>query len=213
MSVTIIDLLRHGECEGGSIYRGSTDVPLTEMGWQQMEKSIEALKAAQGMSAPEMPWDQILSSPLQRCRTFSEELSARHAIPLRVDADFREMDFGRWEGRKLDEVWASEPEAVKRFYSDPEQYSPPEGEPVLEVRKRLALAWEAMMDESKGKHLLLVQHGGTIRVLLTWLLQMPLSGIIQFNIPYAGVCRIKIVEDKKGRFFPSLVFLNGTDSE
>ena len=213
MSVTIIDLLRHGECEGGSIYRGSTDVALTEMGWQQMQKSVEALKEAQILSGVETPWDQIITSPLQRCRVFSETLSAQYSLPVRVESDFREMDFGRWEGRGLDEVWTAEPEAVKRFYSDPEQHSPPGGEPVLQVRERLAKAWQLMLDENKGKHLLLVQHGGTIRVLLTWLLQMPLSGIIQFNIPYAGACRIKVVEDKKGQAFPSLVFFNGAGSE
>ena len=34
---TCIDFLRHGECEGGEIFRGSgSDVALTDQGWQQM---------------------------------------------------------------------------------------------------------------------------------------------------------------------------------
>ena len=37
---TLIDILRHGQCEGGEIYRGSTDVPLTDLGWQQMRNAV-----------------------------------------------------------------------------------------------------------------------------------------------------------------------------
>ena len=40
--VTTVDLLRHGESEGGEIFRGSIDVPLTEMGWQQMQSAVDA---------------------------------------------------------------------------------------------------------------------------------------------------------------------------
>lgn len=213
MNVTMIDLLRHGECEGGSIYRGSTDVALSDLGWQQMQASAESLMQASGKSAENTPWDHIVSSPLQRCHKFSDEKSQQWQIPVSIENQFREMHFGDWEGRELNEVWQSDQESVKKFYSDPEEYSPPNGEAVIEVRDRLALAWDAMMTEHRGKHLLLVQHGGTIRVLLTWLLRMPLSGITQFNIPYAGVCRIKVMEDSDGRQHPSIIFLNSTEPE
>ena len=40
--VTTIDFLRHGECEGGNIYRGSTDVVLSRCGYRQMERVTDA---------------------------------------------------------------------------------------------------------------------------------------------------------------------------
>lgn len=211
MTVTTIDLLRHGECEGGSIYRGSTNVPLTAEGWQQMQSSVDSLRAVQSEESSLCPWDHIITSPLQRCQNFSRDKAAEWGVPISVEDGYREMHFGDWEGRELSEVWLSDKEAVKLFYSDPENHAPPQGESALLVRDRLAVAWNAMMENHRGKNLLLVQHGGTIRVLLTWLLKMPLAGIIQFNIPYAGLCRIKVVEDKKGQSFPSLIFLNGSD--
>ena len=56
---TLIDLLRHGEPEGGRAYRGhSIDDPLSETGWQQMWAAVGYHK----------PWEQIVSSPLQRCQ-------------------------------------------------------------------------------------------------------------------------------------------------
>jgi broad specificity phosphatase PhoE len=213
MKVTMVDILRHGECEGGSIYRGSTDVALSDLGWQQMQTSAESLMRAVDASPQETPWDHIISSPLQRCHRFSEKKSQQWGVPVIIEDQFREMHFGDWEGRELNEVWQSDQERVKNFYSNPEKHSPPNGEAVTDVRDRLATAWGSMMTEHRGKHLLLVQHGGTMRVLLTWLLKMPLSGITQFNIPYAGVCRIKVMEDSEGRQHPSILFLNNTSSE
>ena len=57
MSETQIDIIRHGEPEGGRRYRGhSIDDPLSKTGWQQMWNAI-----------PENPpWDHIISSPLLR---------------------------------------------------------------------------------------------------------------------------------------------------
>ena len=48
---TCIDFLRHGECEGGEIFRGSgSDVALTNKGWQQMRDSVQDMAC----------WDSIL---------------------------------------------------------------------------------------------------------------------------------------------------------
>ena len=38
--LTTIDLIRHGEPVGGRKYRGQTDDPLSEKGWEQMWKAV-----------------------------------------------------------------------------------------------------------------------------------------------------------------------------
>ena len=40
MTTTLIDLIRHGEPEGGPMFRGQTDHPLSATGWQQMRGAI-----------------------------------------------------------------------------------------------------------------------------------------------------------------------------
>ena len=62
-----LDLLRHGETELGGGLRGSLDDALTANGWVQMREAV----VARG------PWDRLISSPLQRCARFAEELGAR----------------------------------------------------------------------------------------------------------------------------------------
>lgn len=202
-TLTTIDLLRHGECQGGEIYRGSTDVLLTEMGWRQMANVLASEQALVGGK----PWQRIVSSPLQRCRLFAESQAQTMGIPLHINDAFREMHFGDWEGRDLQEVWQSDQEAVSRFYADPGSVSPPNGESMQQVQGRLLPAWKSLIESHAGEHLLLVQHGGTIRVLLSWLLQMPLGAVTRLDIPYASLSRITVFDDGK-QHLPTLVFLN-----
>lgn len=203
-TVTTIDLLRHGECQGGEIYRGSTDVPLTDRGWQQMDSSLHS-----DVAHAETPWDRIVSSPLQRCRLFAESKSQQFNIPVQVHDDFREMDFGDWEGREITEVHRVDGEAVTNFYRDPATVAPPNGESMQMVQGRLLAAWQQVLDAHRGEHLLLVQHGGTIRILLAELLQMPLAAVTRMEIHYASLSRVQVYETDKEPF-PKLVFLNKT---
>ena len=65
-TLTTIDLIRHGEPVGGSKYRGQTDDPLSEKGWEQMRAAV----------GDHRPWEAILTSPLARCRAFAEKLAS-----------------------------------------------------------------------------------------------------------------------------------------
>jgi len=203
-SVTTIDLLRHGECQGGEIYRGTTDVALTERGWQQMESSLHI-----DVAHAETPWQRIVSSPLQRCRLFAESKGQLLNIPVHLHEGFREMDFGDWEGRSIEEVHREDAEAVTNFYRDPARVAPPNGESMQMVQGRLISAWQQILNEHRGEHLLLVQHGGTIRILLAELLQMPLAAVTRLEIHYASLSRVQIYETDSEPF-PKLVFLNKT---
>ncbi|CAA0101968.1 Adenosylcobalamin/alpha-ribazole phosphatase [Halioglobus japonicus] len=200
--VTTVDLLRHGACEGGEIYRGSTDVVLSAQGWQQMEQAT--MQAA--------PWQRVVTSPLIRCRAFAEQCATRLDIPLRVDAGLREMDFGEWEGRLLKDVWHSDKATVSAFYEDPEAVAPPGGEPTLLAQQRMVEAWHTLMGECAGQHLLLVCHGGVIRLLLSHLLRMPLSAIARLHIPYASISRVQVYK-QEGQDFPVLMSLNSSGEQ
>ncbi len=60
----VVDLLRHGACAGGEIYRGRSDVALSELGLKQMQAAVLGLH-----------WQSIISSPLQRCDKFAQGLA------------------------------------------------------------------------------------------------------------------------------------------
>jgi broad specificity phosphatase PhoE len=75
---TTIDLLRHGEPEGGRMFRGGgTDHPLSQTGWQQMSQSVEAR-----IERNRQNWDAIVSSPMLRCQAFASRLANSLELPL-----------------------------------------------------------------------------------------------------------------------------------
>ncbi len=106
---TEIELLRHGEPVGGRRYRGQLDDALSEKGWQQMWHAV----------GDRADWQQIVTSPLQRCCAFAIALGERHGLPVKVDARFAEVGFGSWEGRTRQELEAEVPGQVARFLLDP----------------------------------------------------------------------------------------------
>ena len=54
---------------------------------------------------PRPGWTHIVTSPLLRCQAFAERQSMKLDLPLSVEPDLRELDFGDWEGRLLKDVW------------------------------------------------------------------------------------------------------------
>jgi alpha-ribazole phosphatase len=182
LQITTIDLLRHGACEGGEIFRGSTDVPLTELGWQQMR---DTLAAHQG-------WQRIVCSPLQRCRLFAESLADRERLPLTVCDDLRELHFGDWEGRRIVDVQSEHGESLRSFWNNPTRFTPPNGEPMEQFRTRVLGAASAILQSHRGEHMLLIAHGAVIRQLLCDWLQMPMTAFSSIAVPYAGLSRVRI---------------------
>ena len=102
---TTVDFLRHGEATGGSYYRGSTNDPLTELGWKQMKRAVV-----------KQSWDHIISSPLERCLDFAHYTSRQTSIPLSIKPDWQEINFGEWEGKTAEQINQDD---LISFYQDP----------------------------------------------------------------------------------------------
>jgi alpha-ribazole phosphatase len=192
---TTFDLLRHGEPVGGSRYRGQTDDPLSETGWQQMRAAV----------GDHRPWDVIVSSPLSRCADFARELAARHGIPLEIEARIKEIGFGVWEGRTSAELVQSDPGVLARFWNDPLNNRPEGAEPLTAFRDRVTATWTEMHARFRGKHVLIVCHGGVIRMLLRHTLDMPLERLFRIQVPYASLSRI-VVSGQGAQALPRLAF-------
>ena len=201
-SPTTLDLLRHGACAGGDIFRGTTDSALTEDGWRQMAAAV----------APHRGWHRVLTSPLQRCRAFAEKHASDRGLPLQVDPGLREIHFGAWEGRDITALWREEADALEHYYRFPNTITPPNGEPLTTARDRLAVTWRALLDQHRGEHLLLVLHGGAIRLLLCQVLGAPLTSCQHFSIPHGCLIRLRVYHLPDGEV-PQLVFLQPGEAD
>ncbi|WP_345887080.1 histidine phosphatase family protein [Shewanella algae] len=194
-----IYLLRHGECEGGEIIRGRSDVALSDEGKAQMWRSWRAISSEleQLPSAPQSL--ALLSSPAQRCQAFAAELKADmpdyFPAPLQQHDWLWELDFGDWDGMKVASVYQQHSEAAEAFWRDPVANTPPGGESLPAFRSRVLDGWQTMVQRwlarevnssegsgsrdsgSKGSGssasadaALILTHSGVIRLLLAEIL-------------------------------------------
>ncbi|MES9845245.1 MAG: alpha-ribazole phosphatase family protein [Candidatus Sedimenticola sp. 6PFRAG5] len=189
---TLIDLLRHGQPVGGRRYRGKQDDPLSEHGWEQMWHSASG----------ETPWQQVISSPLSRCREFSEALTEKLDIPLTVDKRLQELDYGEWEGKTPDELKADDPEIISRYFHDPHNHRPPGAEYVVDFIERVGAAYDDVLAEHSGKHMLIVAHAGVIRAIITRALNAPPEAVFRMHVDTAHLSRIRVDGERP----PTLMF-------
>jgi len=196
-NIITIDLLRHGEvAAAGWAFRGSTDIALSDKGWQQMRAVASQMQGE--------TFSQIATSPLQRCSDFSDEMAGELSVSLARLDDMREIDFGDWENRGFDELEAEHGELLRRFWVSPVGIQPPGGEAFDDFVQRVTTAWQAWLADADGEHRLLVAHGGVIRVLLAHTLDMPLAAMWRLHLPYASWSRITLCEGHQ----PRVLFIN-----
>ncbi len=195
--VTVIDILRHGQTEGGEIFRGKTDVMLSEEGLRQMDCALIGHAG----------WEHIITSPMQRCLYFSARLALKHNISHTINDDFQEISFGDWDGKTFVDVKHNNSKAFENFWRDPIKHTPPGAEPIGIFHERVKTGFWQEIERHQGKHLLMVVHGGVVRAILSEVLKTPMDSLLRFYVPYACLTRIKIYHEGKN-CWPQLVFHN-----
>ena len=156
---TVTHLLRHGQTEHTPErrYSGRNELPLSATG--RAEAEAAAVRAAQ------LGIEVVVSSPLRRTRQTAEIVAAELRLPVEVDDDLAELDFGDLEGLTLDEALAAHPLAVRRFMADV-TVPAPGGESVADVSTRVARARRRVLDRHAGRTVLLVSHVTPIKLVL-----------------------------------------------
>jgi broad specificity phosphatase PhoE len=204
-----IDLIRHGEPEGGDILRGRVNPVLTELGWQQM-RTAAALDSSHKATSHTPDWDVIITSPLKRCCEFAERTAAAAGKVCRIEDQWQEIDYGEWDGMPIAEWRQVAADQFKAFRKDVTALAPPNGEDFMTFKDRILNAWQSLKDLEDGSHILLVTHGGVMRVVLPTILGMPLNRSFPLHIPFACLSRIQINwdEDKSNA---SMLFHNGAE--
>jgi alpha-ribazole phosphatase len=180
-----LDLLRHGETELGGGLRGSLDDALTANGWEQMRGAV----VEQG------PWDRLVSSPLQRCARFADELGARLNLPVTLEKDLQELHFGAWEGQSAAALMETDADALGLFWADPYRFTPPQGEPVSQFSARVLGAVARLHQAYDGQRVLLISHGGVMRLLLAQARGLPREQLLNVEVGHGGLFSLQVEAD------------------
>ncbi|MBI3947257.1 MAG: histidine phosphatase family protein [Armatimonadetes bacterium] len=186
MTTTRIFLVRHGETEWNVARRiqGQVDVPLNEGGRRQAECLAGALAGA-ALAA-------IYASDLSRAVETAEAIAAPHGLTVIREPALRELGFGKWEGLDESEVQARYPEAYRGWREDSLRHRPPGGETIPELRTRVAAVYRGVLRAHAGQSVLLVAHGGPIRVLVLHALDAPLGAYPRLRTRNASLSLIEV---------------------
>lgn len=163
MKLTVV---RHGETTANRdrITQGQLDTELTELGMKQARTLAEELRNED--------FDRIVTSDLRRCLATAAQIGQYHSkLPILQDARFREYSFGEHQGKPT-HTW-DWPDAVNDRDTSAKA---PGGESAEDVSHRLVDGInESYRAVGPDGHMLLVAHGGIIRLLRV------LTGEIEFH--------------------------------
>jgi len=175
---SIITFLRHGEPQGGVVFRVRQDDALTQKGWQQMYNAFEQLDCKNTI-------DIVFSSTLQRCSAFAKTIAAQYSLPLEEVNALQEINFGQWEGQSIEQIAAQNKNQLSRFWENPIENTPPDGEPVSVFQQRVISCWDNLVADQRGRNCLLLTHGGVQKMILAEVLNMSVQAIHNIEVPYA----------------------------
>ncbi|MBF9128167.1 bifunctional RNase H/acid phosphatase [Plantactinospora sp. S1510] len=161
-TATRLLLLRHGETEytQRGRYSGRGDVPLSDRGLAQ------AGAAARRVAGLVSSVAAVVSSPLSRCTSMAGIIAGGlGGVPLVVEPDLIECDFGEWEGRTFAEVRERWPAELDAWLASP-AVAPPGGESFVEVTARVNRATAKLLASYPGETVVVVSHVSPVKIAL-----------------------------------------------
>ena len=178
-----IILIRHAsiEPEYSGRYIGSTDPPLGEIGIKQAKALAEHIK-----------FKESFCSPLKRAQQTARLMGIDK---IETDADLREIDFGKWEGKTFDEIKIFDPQLVSCWAEYETNFAFPGGESIEHFLQRVHRAGDRLAN-NPADTVLVVTHGGVIRSLICYFLGLPSRNYLLFDVKPASITTIELFNGK-----------------
>lgn len=198
----LVDLIRHGETVTPGRLIGRSDPLLSELGRAQIDRQTQ-----------DRSWDTIVSSPRLRALEPAQRIGSDRELGVRIDDDWRELDFGAWDGRTLEELRAASEtaDAFMAFYRSADAPAPPGGgESWHMLEARVAAALRRLLDPSATDiappaTVLVVTHAGPIRAALSVACAIPFANLWTFRIEPGTRFTLRVGRDGRAGLWGEIV--------
>jgi broad specificity phosphatase PhoE len=170
--MTTLLLVRHGETDwnASGLLQGHSDQPLNDFGRRQARELADRLEG-DGVAA-------VYASDLSRAKETAEIVGAKLGLPVVVDSDLRERNWGNWEG-----LTPSERDAIEFVGESPEEH-----------RERTMAAISRIVQRHPDQAVVVVTHGGSLRRI-----QAAVTGMA---MPVIANCELWACVHENGAFRP-----------
>lgn len=194
---TTTHLARHGatalSLERRFSGSGGIDPPLAPLGIAQAE-ALAAEVARRGTA------QRIVASPMVRAQQTAQIVSEATGLRVETMEGFRECDFGDWDGLTLTEVREGWPEHLTEWLASM-SVPPPGGESFEQLRARVLVARQQVIDTYRGEDVLVVAHVSPIKVLVGLAIDAPLSSMYRMELPPCSLTTLAWFPDGNSSMF------------
>ncbi len=193
----LLILVRHGETPWtlDRRFQGHTDTQLTANGRKQARAAAKQLRALKP--------DLLYCSALWRARETAQFAAAACGLKIKADARLNELGFGRWEGKTAGQLTA-EGDRIYRRWCRGLRTNPPGGETLKHFEARI-VSFIKDLRRSKAKRIVIVSHGGPIKLIIFRLLGLPFKSLWSLRLDPASVTQVTVFPE-----FSQLMKLNDT---
>ena len=168
-------LVRHGQTDmnKNQMFYGWTDVDINAEGVRQAKRLREYFR--------EVQLDAIYSSDLRRAAHTAEIIASGKKMPVQYQSAFRELYYGEWENQTTAYIKEHYQEELQGWVTDWKERTMPNGERFSAFYHRVARGVDALIQENRGKQVLLVAHNGALSALLCHLTGAGMDGFWRFD--------------------------------
>lgn len=181
-------LARHAETQANKngIFSGWTDYPLTEKGKKQAQRLAYELKKNYNI-------DEMYSSPLGRAMSTSKMVSRSIERDIITTECLKEVNFGLFEGKTGKEIETHHGDHWKSWNDDFVNYRLPQGENLIDLLSRI----KPLIDNLRttDKTCLLVAHSAVIQVAITYLLDIEVKKMWNFQVKNCSYVEFECTDD------------------
>jgi broad specificity phosphatase PhoE len=197
---TYLILVRHGVTDWNNEYRfqGHSDRPLNEEGRAAIPALVSSLSGWQPVA--------VYTSDLLRAREMADAVGMELAIPVSADEALRECSYGKWEGKKIEEVRAEFSGELEEWEKNEADYPRGGGESLRQMQQRSWARLESIAAEHAGQTVAVFSHSGPIRGAVCRLFDLTIADRYRFQVDNSSLTVLRHSSDRVWQ----LVLLNQT---
>ena len=136
--------------------------------------------------------DAVYSSDLKRALVTAEVISSGHKVDIVTCSELREVNYGDVEGLTFEEIGRLHPGVAELVANFSLRLHFPGGESFEEFIERASKFLDRLKGHEPSQTVLIVSHGGPLRVLMCRLLEIDLRHWPQFRIDNASLSIMKM---------------------
>lgn len=161
--------------------QGTVDLPLADVGVEQARTNFPAVQ--------KLGVNRIVCSTARRASETAQIYGELLGLPIHKMAQLRELDHGKWEGKKVGELLANQSSGYAQWLSNPGGIAIPGGSEIVQVAQhRFAQAIRHAGTSFRGESLLIIGHKHINALFLCELLNQPLASfrthIVEDTLPH-----------------------------